>query len=396
VEAILVIDDDSSVLDFLRECLTAEGFTILEAPNGEEGVRLAREHHPDVVLCDIGMPGLDGYGVLEALRHDRRTADVDLIFLSGRSTVMDLRRGMGCGADDYLPKPFTPEELLSAIRTRIDRRRAHREWEESRRRELAADLGERLAHELRTCLCAILPAADLLAGLQRRGDAAGAEEVCRFLQAGSQRLHKAVERFLFYSRLVASAGEDDRAKIWWQTGWKSRAVQDALIQLARDWRREGDLRLSLGSLDISRQTVYLGAIANELVDNAFRFSDAGSAVIVEAGMDPKCCALRVADEGCGMSKEQVESINASRQFEGASPRRTTLGLGLPIVELLVKYYGGSLVVVSRHGCGTVVSVRFPLPAARPPQNPGLRSSAPPAHLEGRFEIQPDAQGVAAA
>jgi signal transduction histidine kinase len=221
------------------------------------------------------------------------------------------------------------------------------------------------------------------------------ETVCRLLQTGSQRLQKAVERFLFYSGLVASASEGDRAKLWWQTGWNSRAIEEALFQLARDWRREGDLRLGLGNLRVRLQTGPLGAIANELADNAFRFSEAGSAVLVEAGTNAEGYALRVTDQGCGMSEEQVDSINAFRQFEGTAPRRNTLGLGFPIVQLLVKCYGGNLVVSSRRGRGTVVNVQLPLPAGKPPGDPPPRSLAPPVPLEGRCELEPDPHGLVA-
>ena len=120
---ILVIEDEPGTLDNLVLMLEMEGFKAMGAPNGRIGLEVARRELPDVILCDVSMPELSGHEVLAALRADRSTASIPFIFLTARGDRRDLRTGMNLGADDYLTKPAAADEVLAAIRTRLDRRR---------------------------------------------------------------------------------------------------------------------------------------------------------------------------------------------------------------------------------------------------------------------------------
>jgi DNA-binding NarL/FixJ family response regulator len=122
---ILIIEDQPQMRKNIATILEMEDFTVITAENGRRGLELARAESPDLVLCDVMMPELDGFGVLEALRADAATATLPLIFLTARGDKPDLRRGMNLGADDYLTKPVSREDLLAAVRTRLTRRGAH-------------------------------------------------------------------------------------------------------------------------------------------------------------------------------------------------------------------------------------------------------------------------------
>lgn len=116
---ILVIEDEESVRENLLDLLQAEDFDTIGAANGRIGLQLAVSEVPDLILCDLMLPELDGYGVLTALREEPVTATIPFIFLTARSARADFRQGMDLGADDYLTKPFTRTELLSAIDSRL-------------------------------------------------------------------------------------------------------------------------------------------------------------------------------------------------------------------------------------------------------------------------------------
>ena len=116
---ILVIEDEEPVLAGMSALLTAENFDVIGAENGKVGVKLAIKNQPDLIICDVTMPELDGYGVLRELRQNPATAMIPFIFLTAKSTKSDLRQGMELGADDYLTKPFTRDELLGAIAARF-------------------------------------------------------------------------------------------------------------------------------------------------------------------------------------------------------------------------------------------------------------------------------------
>jgi len=124
MKTVLVIEDELQTRNVFLKCLTFEGFQAWGASNGSEGIQLAQKHRPDLVVCDIMMPDMDGYSVLSTLRQAQTTAAIPLIFLTAKVTMTDLRRGMELGADDYLTKPCTVEQFLSAITTRLQRHAA--------------------------------------------------------------------------------------------------------------------------------------------------------------------------------------------------------------------------------------------------------------------------------
>jgi DNA-binding NarL/FixJ family response regulator len=121
MKKILIIEDDPEMRRNLATVLRLEKYCPATAENGQAGLELARRETPDLILCDVMMPGLDGYGVLQALRADHKLALVPFVFLTARGEKDDLRSGMNLGADDYLTKPVPKTELLAAIEARLRR-----------------------------------------------------------------------------------------------------------------------------------------------------------------------------------------------------------------------------------------------------------------------------------
>ncbi|HEY9607586.1 MAG TPA: response regulator [Allocoleopsis sp.] len=115
MQKILVIEDEETVRENILELLDAEGFNAIAAQNGRIGLELARQHLPDLILCDVRMPELDGYGVLQGIRSDPVMATIPLIFLTAKASKTDLSYGLELGATAYITKPFTITELLDAI-----------------------------------------------------------------------------------------------------------------------------------------------------------------------------------------------------------------------------------------------------------------------------------------
>ncbi len=121
MKKILLIEDNPDVRENTSEMLEFANYDVVVAKNGREGVRLAREKVPDLILCDIMMPELDGYGVLSILGRDFKTAGIPFIFLTAKADRSDMRKGMSMGADDYITKPFEEMELLDAVEMRLKR-----------------------------------------------------------------------------------------------------------------------------------------------------------------------------------------------------------------------------------------------------------------------------------
>ncbi len=121
MKKVLLIEDDVSLRENTAELLELSGYEVIKAPNGKVGVKQAKTLLPDVIVCDIMMPEMDGYGVLQELSANDTTKFIPFIFLSAKTERADVRMGMDLGADDYLTKPFEEEELLSAIQSRLAR-----------------------------------------------------------------------------------------------------------------------------------------------------------------------------------------------------------------------------------------------------------------------------------
>jgi diguanylate cyclase len=121
VKTILVIEDERTIRLNIIKILEFKGYQVLSAADGKAGVDLARQYLPDLVLCDIMMPELDGYGVLSAIRRDQEICNTPFIFLTAKADIADLRQGMNLGADDYVPKPFTSVGLVEAIEVRLSK-----------------------------------------------------------------------------------------------------------------------------------------------------------------------------------------------------------------------------------------------------------------------------------
>lgn len=134
---ILVIEDEMEIRANLLELLALEGFDIIGADNGATGLVGALEHNPDLILCDVMMPELDGHDVLAALRQEPQTALTPFIFLTALADKTDIRKGMSLGADDYITKPFVCSEVIDAINLRLEKQTALSEQHKREHAEVA-------------------------------------------------------------------------------------------------------------------------------------------------------------------------------------------------------------------------------------------------------------------
>lgn len=364
---ILIIDDEKQMRAEIMELLEYEGFEMLAAQDGRTGVALAKEQLPDLIICDVTMPGLNGYGVLFELRSEPLTAAIPFIFLTGRTTMSDVRTGMSLGADDYLTKPFTIDDLLSAIDTRLAKHAVVAEQAAKQLEDFRLNLSLSLPHELRTPLNGILGMADLLLQSSPNMFQTHQEliEVGNVLRESGLALQRHVENFLLYTKLRLSEQHPDHKTIWQvEESVPTKTVIGFLAaRKAEKAQRKQDLQLDLveSELVISEQS--LQKILMELLDNAFKFSLPDTPVQVATHADGERFTLSVTDQGRGMTQAQIVEFGAYVQFERRYFEQQGLGLGLSIVYLLAGLHGGTLAIHSQPDQGTTVSVAFKQNAA---------------------------------
>ena len=159
---ILVIEDEDAVRENIIELLSEEGYEVVGAGDGEEGVVQIWTQIPDLIICDILMPKLDGYGVLAKINQDVRLASIPFLFLTAKIGRDDLRKGMGQGADDYITKPFTRAELLQSISVRLGKVQKLETLARKKLVDLQKNLSAYFPHELLTPLSVTLSYSELL------------------------------------------------------------------------------------------------------------------------------------------------------------------------------------------------------------------------------------------
>ena len=121
MEKILIIEDDRAYIENITILLEEEGFNVVSATNGFDGIDLAKNENPNLIICDIMLPDIDGYSILKELRKREKTKFIPFIFLTAKAEMNDLRVGMNLGADDYVTKPFRTDDLLIAVKTRLEK-----------------------------------------------------------------------------------------------------------------------------------------------------------------------------------------------------------------------------------------------------------------------------------
>lgn len=360
---ILVIEDEINLCENVVDILEMEGFEILYAYDGGEGIDLALTHLPDLILCDIMMPVTDGYQVLMALRENPATALIPFVFLTAKADRPSIRHGMELGADDYLTKPFAAQDLVRAVTTRIEKHQAMIHHYGQALEDLRGHIFTILPHELRTPLVSILGYAHLLVCDADILTTERIRDVATHILTAGERLHSLIENFLVCAQIEIVKHDPDR-----QSRMRSQYMSrpDKLTaQIAHDKaraiNRETDLQIATVEVPQVRISLEsLQKVIGELVDNAFKFSDAGTPVEIGAEAVNRMYQWTIRDHGRGFTPDQIATIGAGMHFERALYKSQGSELGFSIAKQLVELHAGTLDIESKPGLQTTVRVALPL------------------------------------
>jgi len=359
---ILVIEDEESIRENLLELLEAENFEALGAANGKVGIKMAIAQMPDLILCDMMMPEIDGQGVLKALRAEPVTATIPFIFLTAKADKTDIRLGMEQGADDYITKPCTPQELLKAIAIRLEKQKTISRHSQKILDELRSNISMSLPHELRTPLNAILGFSELILSEYRLLEESEILEMIGHIQASGHRLYRLIQNFLLYADLQIAATNPELIEEMRNSEFScvKSLLSEKARQQAKQANRTEDLKLNLQDSSVAIDAMRLTKILEELLDNALKFSSEGTPISVKTLVEDKTFILSVKDQGRGMTADQIAQLEAYMQFDRKHYQQAGLGLGLAIVQRLAELHGGELKIESSPQKETIVSVYLPV------------------------------------
>src|SRR6266498_3687031 len=334
--------------------LQKKGFETHEAGDGSAGAELARRLLPDLILCDINMEKMDGYALLETLRRDPATASIPFILMTGMGDAASMRRGMNLGADDYLSKPFSLPQLFSAVEARLKKHQALRENAEQKLTDLRANLSLALPHEMITPLNGIFGLAQVLSTDAESLSPVDVAEFGETILQSAGRLHRTIQNFLLYGQLEMHATDPQslaalRQK---QTGHLGRLIEARARHQSEKAARAADLHLELTDGSVAVAQDLFTKLVDELIENAFKFSAAGSTVRVASSSSEGYYTLSISDRGCGMTSDQIANIGAHAQFDRKTHEQQGSGLGLIIARKITERHGGHFILKSQSAAGT--------------------------------------------
>jgi signal transduction histidine kinase len=366
---ILVVEDHDLLLLAIRDILEEEGYEVATAIDGIDALERMRTFVPELIIADISMPRMDGYRFFEEIRTHPEWVPIPFVFLTARAEREDRLRGKSLGAEDYIIKPFDPQELVVVVKSRIGRAKAIREATEGSFEDLKRQIITLLGHELRTPLTSVYGYTELALEEAANLPPGDFQQFLSGIKKGADRLTRLVEDLLLVVRL--DTGEIERELDLLGAVQDDLAEQIRRVVLARTtFITDPGTKLELDVPDalppVYVHDYYLADILERLIDNGIKFSRKGERrVVISATSTDDYVSIAVRDWGVGMPPDQLHHLfERFRQFNRDKLEQQGTGLGLVIAQALTHAMGGHITVKSAQGEESGSTFTVHLPAAR--------------------------------
>lgn len=344
---VLVVEDNAHLRDDIKLELEMNGYSVVEAVDGQAALKVLHvmDSPPDIIVSDLIMPNMDGYALLDAVRAYNEWTEIPFIFLTARDSPHNIRASKELGADDYLVKPFDPDDLLLTIENRLKRAQQMRKGAERQLDGARRELVTMIAHELRTPLSALFGGTELLAQSLVDVPDAFVHKTLNLLHSGTQRLSRVVDNILMMVQIDSGYLEDMLSRTGQHYDIKS-IVRNAIEALQyEETFRNSNIQIALNQPDedicVWGIFDYLYSMVSELLRNAFTFSSGGGTVKVDIERRNDHIAIVITDEGPGMKPEDLDvAWERFRQVNRGEYEQQGVGLGLPLIRESAVMHGG--------------------------------------------------------
>lgn len=352
---ILVIDDEANLVLGLKAILERDGYPVITARDGNDGLRQTIEHKPDLIICDVMMPPPNGFELRSLLNRHPDTSSIPFIFLTARADRSDRLQGLDEGADDYITKPFDRQELIARIkavlrRNDLGRKQGLQELDDELEK-LRTEISHNISHELRTPLTVLLWTLELSLHEKFHDKP---EEQAKFVGQALQSAHQL--QSLIEDMMTLNDIDRNELNVLRTSTNVERAFMQAVEEVTSRWKSKG-LQIKKRydpKLTISVPVNPIKRVVSHLVDNACKFSEAGGNISISVEPNgPGGFMLSVVDDGPGIPPELRERVferfyqisqGIKRQFGG-------LGVGLTVSRAIARRLGGDVVIQdSQIGC----------------------------------------------
>jgi two-component system sensor histidine kinase/response regulator len=355
MKKILVIEDTIAIREEIVDILKMEGFQVFDAADGLEGLNKAKTIVPDIIVSDILMPKLNGYQMLKELQKHNITENIPLIFLSAKAEKNDIREGMNLGADDYLTKPLSPDDLIKAINNKLSKQ----ELFNKKINELRINISKSFPHELRTPLNGVLGFSSLLKDITDTPDKAYVIKTATNIYESGKRLHHLIENYILFSRLLVEVFDPVKKERNEPPIDTKNIIEHTVKKIGEAENRLSDIIMNLSEFKLRIYEKDLSKIIEELISNGIKFSTTGERIEISTGNEKQSYFISVRNEGIGMSAENIAKIGGFMQFDRHLTEQQGMGLGLCIVKLLTRVYKGEIEIDSKPGKYFFIKIRFP-------------------------------------
>jgi two-component system sensor histidine kinase/response regulator len=368
---ILVVEDNEIMLDGIQDILEMADYEVVTALDGQEALEWLSSHRPELIVSDIMMPRMDGYQLFSAVRANPKWIGIPFIFLTAKDQRIDVRLGKQLGADDYLTKPFEPEDLVIAVEAKLERAAVLQAATEAEISRLKQNILNTLSHEFRTPLTYIRGYLDLI--LEEGSNQLSVEELNSFLQRvkrGSDRLRQLVDDFIFL--VMLETGEAMTSFRWERMYFTSlRSLIEVVVQQkmplarARDVQLHADLSQPLPGVVL--HVDYFKDALERLIDNAIKFSaEEDGKVWVRATSDEEWVYISIQDNGVGITPEEIPHLfKRLHQINREMMEQPGIGAGLAITKAVIELHDGRIEVESQVGEGSTFTVVLPVGQEEP-------------------------------
>jgi len=355
---ILIIEDEELISKNIHRILSFEGYDCELAENGLIGIDKSSDTSPDLILCDIMMPKLDGYNVLYELKRKHKTKNIPFIFLSAKSDRASIRQGMEGGADDYIVKPFKTNSLLKTIKLHLQKKEDQQKLIDDKLYNFQDSFFKNINHEFYTPLNGILGLSSILINNYKDTVNPEVATMLEGINESGERLYSTLQRLVLYAKLsMLLAHKTDLPE--------SKLITKELLLnrikfVAKKENRESDLSCEISSSNLRLSEDYMISLIDELISNAFKFSSKGNPVLISSYIKNGYFVISVHNHGSYLSTQEIKNIGPFVQFNKEKLAQQGVGLGLIIVKQITKLHDGLFKIMSTKQQGTEVLIKFPI------------------------------------
>lgn len=360
---ILVVEDHEPLLAAIQHVLELENYAVLTASDGIEALQVMEKTQPDLIVADIMMPRMNGYDFYEAVRERPEWVPIPFIFLTARAEKEDMLKGKALGVEDYIIKPFDPEELLVATQARLGRAKAIQEASKTSFEKLKQQIVNTLSHELRTPLTYIQGYTAL--ALENASSHEDLQDFLSAIKGGADRLTRLVEDMLLLVQMDTGQAAADFENLARTRPDLDVIVESTVKKYARRASQQGlTLKVqtppNLPHVRLCEQ--FFVDVLGRLLDNAIRFSqDKGELVRVSIQASDEWVEVAVQDKGIGIPSDQIPHLfERFRQIDRQQLEQQGAGLGLAIAQELISLHGGKITVDSQVEEGSTFTIQLPV------------------------------------